>query len=357
VVLTTYTRWAYTRGFVPASCVLARPKKYQAFPERRSPGARAGTITAGNCVQSRMSPVSFGRLGERRTLGEHEARARRIRCSGAALVVSSSLSLVAATAGAEELEHRSGGRFAAELGGAAALTLGSALLPNPDECRWCDPPGIDRWLHSPWPEAGRDEVAFVSHALAFGALPLGAIGTAVLLPLGHDDPDRHALENLAIVSEAVMLNVALTITVKKLVARRRPAYFYGRGAACEFGDESAEKNLSFFSGDSSVAFSVASAASTVAFLRGYPEAPYVLLAGGVLAGSAAGLRVASDVHWPTDVLVGSLVGTAVGVLVPVLLHPREDEPESASVSQASLGARGAGSGAGSRFGFGYSGAF
>ena len=267
------------------------------------------------------------------------------------------LSLLAArpAAAAEELQHRAGGRLAVELGGAAALTLGSVLLPNPDECRWCSPPGIDLFLHSPWPDSGRDEVAFVSHALSFGALPLGAIGTAVLLPLGHDEPDRHALENLAIVSEAVMLNVALTITVKKLVARRRPAHFYGRGAACEFGDESDEKNLSFFSGDSSVAFTLASATSTLAFLRGYSEAPYVLAVSSVLAGSAAALRVASDVHWPTDVLTGSLVGTAVGVLVPVLLHPRE-ETESASVSRASLGLRSSGTPA-SRFGFGYAAAF
>jgi membrane-associated phospholipid phosphatase len=288
-------------------------------------------------------------------MGRHEERqARRLaRGSGAALL---GLSLLAASpARAEELEHRSGGRFALELGGAAALTLGSVLLPSPQQCRWCSPPGIDLLLHSPWPDAGRAEVAFLSHALAFGALPLGAIGTAVLLPLGHDDPDRHALENLAIVSEALMLNLALTITVKKLVARRRPAYFYGRGAACEFGEKSGENNLSFFSGDSSVAFTLASAATTLAFLRGYPEAPYVLAASGLLAGSAATLRVASDVHWPTDVLTGSLVGTAVGVLVPLLLHPREDQSEGASVSRAGLGVRGGG--APSRFGFGYSGAF
>jgi membrane-associated phospholipid phosphatase len=289
-------------------------------------------------------------------MGRHEERqARRLaRGSGAALLLGLSL-FAAKPAHAEELEHRSGGRFALELGGAAALTLGSVLLPSPEECRWCSPPGIDLLLHSPWPESGRDEVAFVSHALAFGALPLGAIGTAVFLPLGHDEPDRHALENLAIVSEAVMLNLALTITVKKLVARRRPAYFYGRGAACEFGAKSEEKNLSFFSGDSSVAFTLASAASTLAFLRGYPEAPYVLAVSGVLAGSAAALRVASDVHWPTDVLTGSLVGTAVGVLVPLLLHPREDQSEGASVSRAGLGVRSGG--APSRFGFGYSGAF
>ncbi len=285
---------------------------------------------------------------------EQARQARRLaRGSGAALLALSMLG--ASTAAAEELEHRSGGRFAVELGGAAALTVVSLLLPLPEECRWCSPPGVDLFLHSPWPDSGRDEVAFVSHALAFGALPLGAIGTAVLLPLAHDEPDRHALENLAIVSEAIMLNLALTITVKKLVARRRPAYFYGRGDACEFGAKSEEKNLSFFSGDSSVAFTLASAASTLSFLRGYPEAPYVLAAGSVLAGSAAVMRVASDVHWPTDVLTGSLVGTAVGVLVPLLLHPRE-ETESASVSRASLGLRNS-RGPASRFGLGYSGAF
>ncbi len=192
---------------------------------------------------------------------DDERQARRLaRGSGAALL---GLLLFAATpARAVELEHRSGGRFALELGEPRAHARQRAAP---------EPGGVplvlaarDRFAPA-FPvarvRAGRGRVP-EPFARVRGRSPLGAIGTAVLLPLGRDEPDRHALENLAIVSEAVMLNLALTITVKKLVARRRPAYFYGRGAACEFGAKSEEKNLSFFSGDSSVAFTLASAATT-----------------------------------------------------------------------------------------------
>lgn len=41
----------------------------------------------------------------------------------------------------------------------------------------------------------------------------------------------------------------------------------------------------------------------------------------LVAASATGvLRVVADKHWASDVLVGSAVGTATGLLFPLLLH-------------------------------------
>ncbi len=68
------------------------------------------------------------------------------------------------------------------------------------------------------------------------------------------------------------------------------------------------------------------AAGTVSTLRGYPSAPWVWGGGAALAAGAGWLRMAGDAHWLTDVLVGAAVGTAVGVAVPRLLHPREAAP-------------------------------
>ena len=35
------------------------------------------------------------------------------------------------------------------------------------------------------------------------------------------------------------------------------------------------------------------------------------------------LRIAADMHWATDVLTGAVMGTMVGILTPLCVHPRE----------------------------------
>jgi membrane-associated phospholipid phosphatase len=157
----------------------------------------------------------------------------------------------------------------------------------------------------------------------------------MLLPLADSDPQRHGFENVAMVTEALLVNLALTVTLKRLVARRRPAFHYGRSRFGEFVVDPLEEFLSFPSGDTSIAFSVASSATTIAFLRGYAEAPYVLAGSATLATGVALLRVAADVHWSTDVLAGAVLGTLVGMGVPLLLHRRvasEESPPGSNVS-------------------------
>ena len=46
---------------------------------------------------------------------------------------------------------------------------------------------------------------------------------------------------------------------------------------------------------------------------------------GVATGA---LRMAADMHWFTDVTAGALIGTGLGVAVPLILHPRRDAPAS-----------------------------
>gem|GEM_PF-4625413 len=78
--------------------------------------------------------------------------------------------------------------------------------------------------------------------------------------------------------------------------------------------------MSFVSGHSSVAFSTVVTASIVATLRGYRVAPLMWSLGLPMAATVAYLRVAADRHYLTDVVAGAGLGTAIGILLPLLLH-------------------------------------
>ena len=233
-----------------------------------------------------------------------------------------------AQAAGYELERTSASALGAELGTALALALGTHfLLPEPEDCAWCAPPGIDRALHHPAAPEQRFAIGTYSHVVSFGILPLGGVASLLLPPLTSAERDVHGLQNAAIFVEALSLNVALTVAVKKWIRRQRPAFYYGRERYTEFGERPSARYVSFFSGDTSVAFVAASAASTLAFMRGYASAPYVTAGGATLATGVALARVAADVHWPTDVFTGAVVGTSVGILLPILLHARKSRPE------------------------------
>lgn len=249
---------------------------------------------------------------------------------GAAL---SSASL--ARADGYELERTSPLPMSLGMGTAAVLATGAFLLPSPLACRWCSPTAFDEALHAPVAPESRRQIASVSHVISFGVLPLGGIAAGLLPPLLAEGPEDHASENLVMFGEAMLVNVALTIAVKKWVGRRRPAFHYRRSAFTEFSQVKREAYLSFFSGDTSMAFVAASASTTISYLRGYSVAPYVAVSSGVLATTTALMRVGADVHWPTDVITGAVVGASVGILVPLLLHPRVDETRPRSAPQTS----------------------
>ena len=95
-----------------------------------------------------------------------------------------------------------------------------------------------------------------------------------------------------------------------------------------------ERNKSFFSLDTAWAFAIASSATTLSYLHGYSSTKYVAIGSGFLAATAGTLRIVGDAHWATDVLTGAAVGTAIGIAVPVLLHPRQSNPQGAAASSA-----------------------
>jgi membrane-associated phospholipid phosphatase len=129
----------------------------------------------------------------------------------------------------------------------------------------------------------------------------------------------HVGEDLVVMSEALVVNGALNQVAKVTVRRPRPATYGGEDIT------KPDNYLSFYSNHASNAFAVGAAYATTFTLR-HPDSPYrYLVYGAVLAGGATTgtLRVVGGKHFPSDVLVGSIVGTAVGVTVP-LLHRRKE---------------------------------
>jgi membrane-associated phospholipid phosphatase len=96
-------------------------------------------------------------------------------------------------------------------------------------------------------------------------------------------------------------------------------------------------NRSFFSGHTAMSF------TSAALICAHHEAlhlfdsgwDHVMCAGGFVAASAVGLlRILGDAHYFSDVFVGAVIGTTVGLTVPLLHHYGGHNPMSAKRSSS-----------------------
>jgi membrane-associated phospholipid phosphatase len=181
-------------------------------------------------------------------------------------------------------------------------------------CDRVDVPAIDRWA------LGR-----TSRAARTGSQV--AIATILVVPAALDVLDVRlgggawstAGEDLVVLGETLLVNGALNELVKVAVRRPRPFTYDGHDL------QRPDSYLSFYSAHSSNAFAMGMAYATTFSLR-HPKSGYrYLVYGAVIAGgSATGLlRVLGGKHFTTDVLIGALVGSAVGLTVPAL-HRRTE---------------------------------
>jgi membrane-associated phospholipid phosphatase len=219
------------------------------------------------------------------------------------------------------------------IGLSAAFVIGTELVKvvKPQRCRWCDRSdgedrlnGLDRWAKATFRWRDPRQAQFDSGVTAFLLEPAFATVDMIVVSAA-DDADRAFPVDLLIITEAVAFSTFLNQATKLLIARERP---FVHGLPAEERTKTAlpsDNNVSFYSGHTSMTFSLAAAAGTVASLRGYRLMPLVWATLMPLAAATGYLRMGADKHYFSDVLVGAVVGAAVGVAMPLLFHGRQGD--------------------------------
>ncbi len=195
----------------------------------------------------------------------------------------------------------------------AEFGLNSQLSPT--VCDWCAPTRFDisardalLWRN---PHAANVTGNITGYVLA----PAAAIGLTYLA--AGDATWRHHFDDVVPILQSAIAVSLLQHVTKLVAARQRPAVHFEAVPSTA----TTEDNVSFWSGHTSLAFSLAVSAGVVTSERGYALAPLVWATGLTLAATTGYLRIAADRHYATDVLVGAAMGSLVGYLWPVLVHP------------------------------------
>jgi membrane-associated phospholipid phosphatase len=141
-----------------------------------------------------------------------------------------------------------------------------------------------------------------------------------------------AWQQALITAEVLAITAGLQGFVSSLASRERP---YVRDCGGELSDDGRDCTIpdrywSFYSGHTSQSFAGATVlcmhhAYVPLYGGGLPDALACVGALGV-ATTTAMMRVATDVHYASDVMTGALMGAAAGLLVPWALHYRHGAP-------------------------------
>jgi membrane-associated phospholipid phosphatase len=208
------------------------------------------------------------------------------------------------------------------VGGAAWITteiLKSKIAPS--TCRWCEPPGIDLGVKNAlrWDNTKAADVA--SYVTGFALAPLAAFGLDAAVVYASGGTLGEWGEDALVILESIVVAADLNQIVKFAVARERPFVHDLEGAAKNGTSSPGDNNLSFYSGHATLGFVSAVSAGTVATLKGYKAAPWIWATGLTIAVATGYLRIAADKHYFIDVMTGTVMGSAMGFLVPWLHRP------------------------------------
>lgn len=174
--------------------------------------------------------------------------------------------------------------------------------------------GFDRWA------AGHYSLS----AVKTSDILLGASLVAPFSLLVSGDVSKD-WDKLSLMYVETMLWAAMLPSYTKGTVQRIRPFAYDDTAPLDRRLE-AETRRSFFSGHTCLAFSSMVMFSTM-YGDYFPESeykPYVWAGSLLLAGSVGYMRIVAGAHYPTDVIVGALIGSTVGYLIPVLHRTAKD---------------------------------
>ena len=223
----------------------------------------------------------------------------------------------------------------------------------PANCRICDGPdnsglpgtgsegslnGVDAWFHDAttgW-LMSRETAAVASDVVAFGLIPMGAAVGAFTTTGPHASADA-GWRAAAVIGESGIVAMALVQGLKFVAARKRPFVRYGTGEASgTYNVNDPDSHLSLPSGHTAIAASLGFSLATTATIQESSAAPWLWAAAGAGTFVSATLRMIAEKHYFTDVVAGAAIGTACGVVIPVL-HKRGGPLSSDAVPAAAQG--------------------
>jgi undecaprenyl-diphosphatase len=220
------------------------------------------------------------------------------------------------------------------VGGGLAIAL--ELVLHSGEILATPPGPVENLL--PW-DRSVVTIAFDPNSQTYSDIGLySAVGYAVLDPVfsGFRDGWDVGVVDAVMYAETISLNLVATNITKIAVRRPRPEAYvecpydtvndrYSTKPGCLTGTGLV---LSFFSGHASTTAAVAATATYLAFVRDpHTARPWITLGAAVALTTFVSVeRVRSGQHFPTDVVMGSMTGAAIGVLVPHLHRDRQEAP-------------------------------
>jgi membrane-associated phospholipid phosphatase len=190
--------------------------------------------------------------------------------------------------------------------GSTAAALGLMLVKTP-ECRWCAPNNFDQTISEKLMWDNLRPIRISSDILAFGMSPLLALGSLAVGASTFKSFGRDAL----VIFDSFAVTAMLTELAKISFRRARPDAFYNI-------QHDGQSNRSFWSGHTSLVFSMLTSASVLALRNNSSWAPYILTSSAFLGVLVGYTRIAAARHWMSDVMVGMGVGIGVGVLMPFI---------------------------------------
>jgi membrane-associated phospholipid phosphatase len=181
------------------------------------------------------------------------------------------------------------------------------------------------------------EVArMISDATLFATMMQAQFIDALLVPLLQGDPD---LAWQASFAHSLSLGLTLGIgeIVKFSVGRARP---FERDCATDpqrAGCDDSDRYASFYSLHAGMAFTSAGFSCAMHISRHLYDDPVADIASCgasiALAATTGMLRIASDRHYLSDVVIGSLLGFAVGYLIPLAVIPERPRPQASPLAE------------------------